>query len=126
MFTQEQIHKTLAKAEEVLNLVGYIPLVSLLSAAVRTLGGKLQLLLGLVFAIGCFMAGITTPLRKKKHFQNARWSIGHALHGVLNILRALIESVPFLSLITCLPYDRVFKIRIRYSLENCIPETLVI
>ncbi len=125
MFTQEQIHKTFAKAEEILNLVGYVPLVSLLSAAVRTIGGKLQLLLGLVFALGCFMMGLTAPLRKKKHFQNARWSIGHALHGLLNILRALIESVPFLSLITCFPYDRIFKIRIRYSLENCI-ETLVI
>ena len=125
MFTQEQVHKSLAKAEEVLNLVGYIPLVSLLSATVRTLGGKLQILLGLVFAIGCFMAGLTAPLRKKKHFQNAKWSIGHAFHGLLNIVRALIESVPFLSLITCLPYDRIFKIRMRYSLENCI-ETLVI
>jgi hypothetical protein len=118
--SQNQLEKTLVRAEEVLNLVGYIPLVSLLSAAVRSFGGMLQIILGLIFATVSFLA--KAPSRKSNHFRNCRLSIHHVLHGFFNIVRAKIEAVPFLSLITCLPYDRILKKRFRYSIENRPPE----
>lgn len=116
--TKEQLAKTLAKGEEALNLIGYIPMISILSAAVRTLGGKLQALLGLSLAVFSLIAGIMASKGKIRHFLNFRTSIEHFLHGLFNMLRAVIEAVPFLSLITCLPYDRVFNKRFKYTGED--------
>ena len=114
-----QLEKTLSKAEEALNLVGYIPLVSIISAAIRSLAGKLQALLSFVFAVGSFIAGWFSPHHKKlKHFQNCRLGIEHLLHGLFNVVRALFEAVPFLSLVTCLPYDRILKKRFKYNCEK--------
>lgn len=116
--TKEQLAKTLAKGEEALNLIGYIPMVSLLSAALRTLGGKLQAVLGLLLAIAFLIAGFKSPKNKIRHLLNFRTSLEHLFHGVANIIRALLEAVPFLSLVTCLPYDRLLKKRFKYSLED--------
>ncbi|MBI2809786.1 MAG: hypothetical protein HYX67_02990 [Candidatus Melainabacteria bacterium] len=107
--TQEQIARSLSKAEEALNLLGYIPMVSIASAAVRTLGGKLQALGGLCYAVWNFF--------KMRPFR-AKMGLEYLFHGVCNIVRAMIEAVPFLSLATCLPYDRVFKKRFKYSGED--------
>jgi hypothetical protein len=107
--TREQIARTLAKGEEALNLLGYIPMISIVSAALRTLGGKLQAIGGLFFAAWHFF--------KIKPYQ-AKMGLEYFLHGVFNIVRALIEAVPFLSLVTCLPYDRIFKKRFKYAGEN--------
>lgn len=114
--TQIQLDKTLAKAEEALNLVGYIPLVSLLSATLRSLGGMLQTLLSLIFAAVNFVAGFIS--KKPRHFRNFRLSVHYIFHGIFNIIRAKIEAVPCLSLITCLPYDRLLKKRFKYPSEN--------
>ena len=88
-FTKEQLAKTLAKGEDVLNLIGYIPMISILSAALRTLGGKFQALLGFLFAVFSLIAGITASKGKLQHFLNFRTSIEHFLHGIFNIVRAL-------------------------------------
>jgi hypothetical protein len=117
--SQIQLEKTLARAEEALNLVGYIPLVSILSATVRSMGGMLQALLGIAFALGYFFAGHI--FKKAKALQKSRLSTHYLFHGLLNIIRAKIEAVPFLSLITCLPYDRLLKKRFKYPVEN-LPE----
>ena len=116
--TKEQLAKTLAKGEEALNLIGYIPMISILSAALRTLAGKLQAVLGIGIAIFSLIAGFKSPRNKIRHFLNFRISIEHFLHGVCNILRAMFEAVPFLSLVTCLPYDRLFKKRFKYTYED--------
>lgn len=117
--TQWQLEKTLAKAEEALNLVGYIPLLSVISASVRSVGGKLQALGGLLFALGCFGLGWFSPHHKKrKLFQLCRNGIEYLIHGLLNIFRSIFEAIPFLSLVTCLPYDRVLQKRFKYSLEE--------
>lgn len=110
--TQTQLEKTLAKAEEALNLIGYIPLVSLLSAAVRSLGGMLQIFLSLTFAASSLFA------KKSESFWDFKMAISHFFHGLANVIRAKIEAVPGLSLITCLPYDRLLKKRFKYPVEN--------
>jgi hypothetical protein len=116
--TKEQLARTLAKGEEALNLIGYIPMISILSAALRTFGGKLQALIGLCFAIFSLIMGLKSSKGKICHFLNFRMGLEHFLHGLFNMLRALFEAVPFLSLVTCLPYDRVLKKRFKYTYED--------
>lgn len=119
MFTKDQLEKSLAKAEEALNLIGYIPMISLLSAAVRSSGGILQLLLGLCFAIVSFFKLRFSNSRNFKFFFHFKTGFAHMLHGVCNIVRAKIEAIPFLSLVVCLPYDRLLKKRFKYGIETC-------
>lgn len=116
--TQEILAKTFAKGEAALNLIGYIPMVSTLSAGVRMLGGKLQVVIGFCFGIYSLAVGIKSSRGKIRHFVNFRTCVEHFVHGILNMLRALIEAVPFLSLILCLPYDHFFKKRFKYALED--------
>ena len=116
--TKEQLAKTLAKGEEVLNLIGYIPMISILSAGFRTLCGKFQALIGLGFAIFSLIAAFRSTKNRFRHFLNFRYSLEHFMHGLFNMLRALFEAVPFLSLVTCFPYDRIFRKRFRYTFED--------
>lgn len=118
LIPKELLEKTLAKAEMALNLIGYIPLISLLSASIRGLGGMLQLILGLCFALGYFVLLGFTESRKIKHFVLLKTSFAHSIHGICNMLRAKIEAIPFLGLMICLPYDRLLKKRFKYSIEN--------
>jgi hypothetical protein len=118
LISKDHLERVLAKAEEVLNLVGYIPLISLISATVRTLGGMLQLILGVCFAAGHFFFLGFSKTRKITHFFHLKASLAHALHGFCNVLRATIEAIPFLSLTLCLPYDRMLKKRFKYPIEN--------
>jgi hypothetical protein len=117
-FTQEKLNKTLAKGEEALNLIGYIPMISILSAALRTLGGKIQVVIGFFFAIYHLIATFKSSRGKIRHFLRFRAGLEHFFHGLLNLVRAMIEAVPFLSLVICLPYDRFFKKRFKYSFED--------
>ena len=121
--SQAQLEKTLARAEEALNLVGYIPLVSMLSAAVRSMGGMLLMLLSGIFALGNFMAGLLE--KKPKRIQKSKLCVHYLFHGLFNFLRAKIEAVPFLSLATCLPYDRLLKKRFTYPTENCHDDDVI-
>lgn len=116
--SKEQLAKTLATTEEALNLVGYIPMVSVLSATIRSLGAKCQMIAGFSSAIFFFFCGFYRKNSKFKHFQRCRLSIEQALHGVFNFCRSLIEFVPFLSLVTCLPYDKFLRKRFRYVHER--------
>ena len=116
--TKDQLERTLSKGEQALNLIGYIPFVSTMSAALRLLGGKLQALLGFVFAAVYFCFLKFSKARKVKHLFYLKSGFSHGMHGIGNIIRSTIEAVPFLSLITCLPYDRFLKIRFRYHAEK--------
>ncbi len=116
--SKNQLEKSLAKAEEALNVIGYIPMISKLSAAVRSFGGILQLLIGLCFVIVYFFTLKFSNSRKIERFFHFKTSLAHVLHGVCNIIRAKIEAVPFLSLVVCLPYDRILKKRFKYAIES--------
>ena len=118
LITKDQLERTLAKGEEALNLIGYVPVVSTMSAALRALSGKLQVVLGIIFAIVYFSLLGFSETRKIKHFLHLKSSFGQIFHGICNIVRSLLEAVPFLSLVTCLPYDRLLKKRFKYSVEN--------
>lgn len=118
LISKDKLEKTLARGEEALNLVGYIPFVSTVSASIRSLGGILQMILGGCFALGYFCFFFYKKPRNIKHFFHFKMSMGYILHGVANFFRAKIEAIPFLSLLFCLPYDRYFKKRFKYSIET--------
>lgn len=116
-FSNDKLEKFLAQAEQTFNLVGYIPIISIASASVRSFGGIVQAITGTGLAIGIFCMLGFTKSRQIKHFVRLKISLAHIAHGVCNILRAKIEAVPFLSLLICLPYDRLFNKRFRYAIE---------
>lgn len=117
-FNRFTLEKYLAQTEQVLNLVGYIPMVSILTAAVRSLGGKCQILSGIFLGVFFYIRSYFSTSKKKIFIQNSHISFSHVIHGLLNIVRGLIEAVPCLSLLLCLPYDRLLRIRFRYSCEH--------
>ena len=121
LISKDKFESILARGEESLNLVGYVPFLSVASGALRSLGGLLQLILGFSFAIGYFCAFRYSKQRKIQHLLYMKTGFSHGFHGIANWLRAKIEIIPFLSLLVCLPYDRFFKKRFKYSIEK-LPE----
>lgn len=117
LISKNIIEKALAKAEEALNLIGYVPMISLISAGIRFFGGVVQLITGICFALVYFFFLKCVGASKMKHFVLFKTSLSHALHGICNMFRSKIEAVPFLSLIICLPYDRLLKKRFKYEAE---------
>ena len=114
----DKFERVLARGEESLNLVGYVPFLSTVSGALRSLGGIAQLIVGFSCAIGYFCSFRYSKQSKVKHLLHLKTSLSHGFHGIANWLRAKIEIIPFLSLIFCLPYDRFFKKRFKYSAET--------
>ena len=101
---------------KIFNILGYIPIVSSISGAFRCLLGKFEILGGLIFGTAKALVGILTSNERAKqaHFSEAGFLFSYILHGFLNILRGLVEMIPLLGLILCLPYDRLFLVRFRY------------
>ncbi|HEV8053050.1 MAG TPA: hypothetical protein VGP47_11200 [Parachlamydiaceae bacterium] len=77
--------------EKNFNIAGCIPVVSLLSGAMRAIAGKIQVIVGAVIATTGFINLMIT--------QNSRWekwvNLGSELmiHGTLNIFRGLGEAL---------------------------------
>lgn len=108
--------------EEVLNPVGYIPVLGSLTGSLRATMGIFQCTLsGLgVFVeslLGAFSSDRANSIR---HYDGMGAAYEHNVHGILNIVRGAIEFVPCLPLVTCLPLDRWgFKYHYRSTLINC-------
>ena len=118
---QESLDKTLYTFEQGLNIAGYIPLVSTFSGSLRISYGKVEV-------IGSVVAAVLTAFVALCNYHDAearQRGLGKALeilttyslHGIANIFRGTIESVPFLSLFTCLPYD-LLRSRFSYHYER--------
>lgn len=116
--SKEQFAKILSTAENALNLVGYIPMISALSGAIRLAGAKVQMLGGVLATVFLLLKGIYGKSFKAHNFQKCRLAIEQILHGAFNFCRALVELVPFLSLFLCLPYDRLLHRRLKYTYEE--------
>jgi hypothetical protein len=96
--------------EKGLNIVGYFPYIGTVSAYLRANYSALEIIAGVAIAI--FATGMHIQ-------QNPNAAIYLALggtllfHGILNRIRAVFESIPFLPLITTLPYDLVATLYLR-------------
>lgn len=76
-----------------LNILGYVPVIS-------TISGCCRVLLGIIHTIVHLVAAIFKASHRKDHLQEA-------LLGVRNIVRGIVEMVPVVGNITCLTYDGV-------------------
>jgi hypothetical protein len=121
--SKQHLEMLLVKAEEALNLVGYIPVISAFSGAVRSVGGIVQIIFGLLFALAHFLKIRFLKAPNIRSILGIKDGLAHGFHGLANFIRAKIELVPFLSLFTCLPYDRILNKRFKYASES-IPEVV--
>lgn len=97
--------------EEPLNKVGYIPFIGSITALIRNFFGQLQITAGIiVLIIGVIARLFIKPPTRGKRPSQAYLLAPDALNligqGILNWGRSLLELIPFLALITTLPYDR--------------------
>lgn len=105
---QINLNKTLNSFEGGLNIAGYIPIVSTFSGSLRINYGKLEVIGSIVAAAlitvrALFLANASDRDRELKRAIDV--FTHYSLHGIANIIRGILEVVPFVSLVTCLPYD---------------------
>jgi len=118
--TQKELNHVQRVVETGLNYAGYVPGVSTLSGALRVNYGKIEI-------IGAVAAAAFIAIRALVNQDAQERSAGlkkalnvmstYSLHGVANIFRGILEMIPFLSLVTCLPYD-LQKNRFTYPKED--------
>jgi hypothetical protein len=104
------VDRTLASVEHGLNIAGYIPLfgVSTVSGMIRIAYGKLEIIGGVATSAIMGLAALfkSGERERERGLREAFETFGnYSCHGLANIARGVIEAIPFLSLITCLPYD---------------------
>ena len=115
-----KLNNAMAPFEQGLNIAGYIPLVSTVSGVLRHSYGKMEIIAGVAAGALFAIVALFNPnaQARQKGLQKAvEVMMTYSLHGIANICRAWIEVVPFLSLVTCLPYDLMGK-RFAYPQEN--------
>ncbi len=111
---------SLDKFEHGLNVAGYIPFVSSFSGGVRAIMGKIEVIGALATAAIMAIGALFNPNAAQRQAQlskSGEIAVKYSWHGVANILRGALEIVPFLSLVTCLPYDLMGN-RVSYFREN--------
>lgn len=105
MLSFYNLNKTLNKFEKGLNMVGYVPFVGSFSGGLRIGMGKIGVISGVALtAIG--LGGELTGLMKSQKAANVvDLGTNYIKNGVTNIGRGILEFLPGVSLVTCLPYD---------------------
>jgi hypothetical protein len=86
------VDKHLAKIEQTLNPIDWIPKISTFSGAVRILAGAVEVVAGIAFAALRIMQSLLDG--KMSTFRNAKQGIVYSLHGVANMGRGLIAMSP--------------------------------
>jgi hypothetical protein len=117
---QINLNKVLNSFEEGLNIAGYFPIVSTFSGSLRSTYGELEIIgavavAALIAVRALFL--INASDRNHELRKAVEVLITYSLHGLANIIRGTIEKFPFVSLVTCLPYD-LSGHRFAYPIEN--------
>lgn len=114
------LERTLTVFETGLNYAGYIPIVSSFSAPVRAGFGKIEIIGGIAAAAFFALRALCAEGDEKALlWRNSEISLEYVAHGFANIIRAVFECIPFVSLVTCLPYDLCAE-RFHYTTQNPI------
>ncbi|MEI6242148.1 MAG: hypothetical protein WCP39_01945 [Chlamydiota bacterium] len=91
-----EVEGTIIYVEKVLNIFGYIPIVSSISGPIRAIMGKIQVIACAVLAVLAFLTGR----------EAMAWRcVICFVHGVANYFRGNIETIPVIGNIACLVYD---------------------
>jgi len=105
---QNDLNKTLNSFEHGLNIAGFFPIVSTISGSLRISYGKLEVIgaiaaAALIAVRALFLVNASD--RDLEYKKAIEIFINYSLHGCANIIRGMMEVFPFVSLVTCLPYD---------------------
>lgn len=112
----DYIEKTEVIAEEVLNVMGYVPMISTASGAVRRIYAMVQIITGVALLI---ITALGSYFNNNKHLQELRHRFkGQIMNGLGNLTRATVEMVPFFGNITTMIYDNVMGCRQVYVSEG--------
>jgi hypothetical protein len=90
----QRFERTLTSVETAFNIAGSTPAVSVFSSMLRVALGKIQAVVGSIFATAGFVGTLLTRGDTQKIFEKMMTSgIEHTLHGVANIVRGVTEFV---------------------------------
>ncbi|CUI16831.1 hypothetical protein PNK_1214 [Candidatus Protochlamydia naegleriophila] len=105
--TLQNLNNAFETVEKCLNWMGYIPVVGTLSGCARYSFGELQFTMAIAIAAINYVGAVFAENEERQRNLESRTvkSLEYAVHGCLNMGRAFLEIVPFVSLVTCLPYD---------------------
>lgn len=100
-----------------LNPIGYIPFAGTISSPVRSNIGYSQVAVGAISSLFHFAIAMNSKSEQQmnKHLDLMDRSFEYVIHGALNQARALFEAVPFLALVTTLPYDLAYNPVLPYN-----------
>lgn len=109
-----QADQFLSNVESALNRSGWIPIVNFISAPIRMLVGKIEVLASVLFAAITFVQAV---LKRDRYLLSKTVDIlTYSLHGLANMVRAAVEIVP-LSFFATLFYDAMIG-RCNYRYET--------
>lgn len=105
--TLQSLNQSFETVEKFLNVLGYIPVVGSFSACARYSYGELQFTMAVAISAINYVGSVFAENEEKQRKLESRAvkSLEYAVHGCLNMGRALLEILPLVSLATCLPYD---------------------
>ena len=122
--TYKNLDDRLASFEQILNTLGYIPLVSSISGTGRIVYGSVETLAGNVSCTykSCqyFITG------NREHRNQAAAHFWYAVHGVMNVQRGGWEFVPIIGNLSTFLYDKAVRLRANYTYEEISDHTLPI
>lgn len=118
---QKKVDNALSCFEEGLNVAGYVPLFGICTVAgvLRIEYGKAQICASVALAALVTVASLFSKNSETRHAGikfAATLLTTYSVHGLANIGRGLLEMIPYLSLVTCLPYDMTNN-RYKYPTE---------
>lgn len=110
----------LASCEKVLNIAGYVPIVSNVSGALRLVYGEVEVVAAV--AVGVFLIlkalfNSNAEQCSQEVCQGRDIMVHYALHGLGNICRGSVESLFFIGNLSTLFYDFVLEKRFAYASE---------
>lgn len=114
------LSNAIAHAEKGFNYVGYVPFVSKVSGSIRAVAGVVTMVAASIFSI---IKGFEILFRQDKEKvkqcrREAKDGVNFAINGVGNIVRGVIECIPFVGNAAGAIYDFAIKARIAYPKEN--------
>ncbi len=114
-----RLDKGCFRVERVLNGLGYFPVIQGISGRLRELFGIIQLVTAVVSAVFMILEIILIANQelKKERIQQAQKVLEYSWHGIANILRGQLETLPVVNLGFIL-YDWASGLRWKYDCEG--------
>ena len=108
-----KIDPFLGRLETTLNRCGWIPIVNFISAPLRMLVGKIEVIVSLFLAFFSFLQAAVKQdrylLLRTQHI------LSYSLHGLSNMVRAAVEIVPFSFYLTLLHDTYIGRFNYQYE-----------